>query len=488
MTIDSSILILAYFANFKLAGDRVVRDAIKVLRREREKDNAQVGGLPLSRPSTRLRRRRRTVRARHLPRSARVGVMTDADLEAELAARRAARARERDRYARAMRSEKLSLLETELMRLRSEISRMDRPGGVRGGTPPTARWESLPGARGAAPRGGSPVPVGPPAPNGQPTIGIPPPPPPPMMAGGPDDDGHLDPERQKREKAERLLRREAKRKEREQAKKPLTLAEIIRGAGPDPMKRLKPSGSTQLEDILEPEAVETEDFSQLKGSLKKRASSSNQDGTLESGIDETNSNETNVDASKNAEKSSGDDRNLSNKDSADENKAEDDKEETAAKKRENAIGEDNEGNGATENLKDNDIANADSTSKSSKSSKINVSDKVSSETKEGSEETATSAQSTKLKSKEVSAADALSAVSALAAKLPAKQMKMDGEVDAQDSATLATKPLSSPARKRATLEERRRLRREASNKNADQSNDSKTNGDTTSAITDSTTE
>lgn len=279
MTLSSTIIVLGHFANFKLAGDRAVRDAVHLLRREASQ-NGHVHTISSSVPRAplRTRRRRRGTKSRHMHRSTRVNVMSDADLEAELAARRAMRARERERYARAMRSEKLSVLEGELMRLRSEISRMDRPA-VGGGTPPNTRWEALPGARSSGSRGSlstAPVPsrnlpsqvpsslAAPPGPSG------PPPPPPPL--GMADDEEPIDPERQRREKAERVKRREAKRKEREQAKKPLTLAEIIRGAGPDPMRRLKPSGSTDLPDVHEPEEAK-EDFANVLSSLKKTADS-----------------------------------------------------------------------------------------------------------------------------------------------------------------------------------------------------------------------
>lgn len=269
-----SIIVLGHFANFKLAGDRAVRDALYLLRRESSLSPVSNGTtVSQIRATGRSRRRRRGIRARHASRSTRIGVMSDADLEAELAARRASRARERERYARAMRSEKLSVLEGELIRLRSEISRLGRPTGtgVGSGTPPTARWEALPHNRTRAmgspsARSSVPYPNVPPVPlNGPP--GTTPPPPPPGVTW--EDEEPVDPERQKREKEERVRRREAKRKEREAAKKPMTLADIIRGAGPDPMKRLKPSGSTQLEDVFEIEEMKTENFSDIKGALKK---------------------------------------------------------------------------------------------------------------------------------------------------------------------------------------------------------------------------
>lgn len=275
-TTSMSILVLGHFANFKLAGDRAVRDAVHLFHRESSSTSAANGaGQSQIRTTARPRRRRRGIRARHVSRSTRVGVMSDADLEAELAARRAARARERERYARSMRTEKLSLLEGELMRLRSEISRLGRPSGsgVGSGTPPNARWEPLPQARNRAT--GSPLgrpsasyPNVPSVPLSNPPGTGPPPPPPPGGVAWKDEEP-IDPERQRREKEERVKRREAKRKEREAGKKPMTLADIIRGAGPDPMRRLKPSGSTQLEDVFEFEELKTEDFSDVKDALKK---------------------------------------------------------------------------------------------------------------------------------------------------------------------------------------------------------------------------
>lgn len=216
-------------------------------------------------PGRRRRKRGYRTRASTTRSSRRVHAMTDADLEAELAQRRTMRQRERDRYARAMRAEKLTLLESELMRLRSEISRIDPriPSAsppVGAGTPPHPRWESLGDGRGrppslnasAVPRRGPPGP--PPPPGG-------PPPPPPMsgLRNPNEDEEEIDPERQKREKAERQRRREQKRKEREAKKKPMTIAEIIRSAGNNPMSRLKPKGSTETVDVNEAEAkIETE--------------------------------------------------------------------------------------------------------------------------------------------------------------------------------------------------------------------------------------
>ena len=272
MTVSSGVIVLAHFANFKLTGDRIVRDTVQSLQSSQIRDSASsstrsffVSSNPLSQTNSRRRRRRR---GRQTGRSsARVNSLTDADLEAELAARRSSRARERERYAKAMRSEKLSLLEGELLRLRSEISRIDPVVPLGGGTPPTSRWEALAPPRGITSTGSLPQQMSTP---GTPAPGRAPPPPPPPPPRGMDDDEPIDPEKQKREKAERQRRSEQKRKEREAAKKPLTLAEIIRGAGPDAAKRLKPSGSIKVPDILAPnEEEKTESVKDLKSQLKK---------------------------------------------------------------------------------------------------------------------------------------------------------------------------------------------------------------------------
>lgn len=212
-----------------------------------------------SAPAVRRRRRRRGRVA--------VNKLSDADLEAELAARRAARSKERERYARALRSEKLSALEGELHRLRQELVRAGR-GGLHG-TPPNARWEPLPERRGVgaggAGAGGNKMPPGTPVPRGP---GAPPPMPP--LQG--DGDGlFVDPETRRREKEERQRRREEKRKEREANRKPLTLAEIIKSAGPDPMRRLKPPGSIAVPDVHEPEehAVGGDELKDVREGLKK---------------------------------------------------------------------------------------------------------------------------------------------------------------------------------------------------------------------------
>lgn len=266
--------VLARFANFKLAGDRAVRDVAHTIVNVSAASSNAVSNAA-ARSGTMLnarggvgrrgRRRRRYTNRRHSQR--RVGVMTDAELEAELAARRAQRARERDRYARSMRSDKLQVLEMELNRLRSKIG---------GGTPANPRWESLgDSGRGRAPSLNSSVrrePPGTPMPEpntggGGGGGGGPPPPPPMHGLRDPNEEEEIDPEKQKREKAERQRRREQKRKEREANKKPMTLADIIRSAGKNPIARLKPKGSTATEDVNEPKDEEKNEMENV--TLKK---------------------------------------------------------------------------------------------------------------------------------------------------------------------------------------------------------------------------
>ncbi|CAN8070491.1 unnamed protein product [Agarophyton chilense] len=276
---STQTIILSHFANLKLAGDRVVRDAVHSIQ------SVPSVELPRHARHARPTRRRRARRYKHVS-SRRVNAMSDSDLEAELATRRAARAKERERYAKAMRSEKLALLESELLRLRTEISRMDRTTPLGGGTPPTARWEPLPNDRrssrgprlrpaaypSSSPIGSPPLTsvMTPTAPPARPVPGAPPGPPP-MPPPPPPNMPSIDPEKQKREKLERQRRREAKRKEREAAKKPLTLADIIKSAGPNPASRLKPSGSTPLPDVDEPQEEDGDSFANLKDTLKKSA-------------------------------------------------------------------------------------------------------------------------------------------------------------------------------------------------------------------------
>lgn len=275
---SSAAEILGHFANFKLAGDRIIRDAILSLQsQDPTLSTSAAMRTVFSNPPPRRRRRKR--------RSTTINAMSDADLEAELSARRAARARERERYARAMRSEKLSVLETELARLRSEIARLDTASPLGGGTPPNAKWESLPQMRrlsqntlsGMGPRSGSLAPRMPPAASASSGLssanGSPAPPPEPLPPFGRNDEP-IDAEKQRKEKEERQRRREVKRKEREAAKRPMTLADIIRSAGPDPIRRLKPSGSTQLQNVNAltnaiVEAESKESFGLLRDSLKK---------------------------------------------------------------------------------------------------------------------------------------------------------------------------------------------------------------------------
>lgn len=556
MGTPTHILILAYFANFKLAGDRVVRDTVSVLRRPSSDDRAinksshagsYAGGIHV-RPSNRPRRRRRgaSSRSRRYQNHTRVSVMTDDDLEAELASRRDSRARERERFARSMRSEKLSVLETELLRLRSEISRMDptfnnrnpplprsfgtSPIGNHGsaggstthGTPPNARWESLqprshPGHQQHMNPAGSPGmpgrPGGPPPP-GSPHGGPPPPPPPPGM-GGDDDELEKDPETKKREKEERVRRREAKRKEREAAKKPLTLAEIIRGAGPNPMNKLKPSGSTPLKDIHEPEDEENkEDFTQV--SLKKSTSDKKTGGESEKDSKE----EGKKDDEKADETTDGDVRNSFDKNSDDKNyETEDGKQESTSnegskdgeKSSKDSDGKTNDKiseNGRTEDKNQNPTPVTpspdakvkvlkDDSSISKKKDNVKPKSKPAvppappapPPTKASSQkEESSTVKKPAVNDRSINATEALSAITALAAKLPSvkKNSPKAGETDTSgggkpplpDARSPSPKQQVSPntLRRRASLEERRRQRRESagSNKSSEQNGADKT--------------
>lgn len=269
-----AMTVLGAAATAKLAGDRLVRDLIAYIRETTSamQFTSQACTNPSNKRPTRRPRKgdrlsrpmkpttsglgRRPSSHRN---SKKVSTMTDAELEAELDARRRRRAKERDAYSRAMRSDKLAALEHELDSLRREIGRLDAPNPALSvtarpaGTPPNARWEPLPRSRrppsyGSATsfphQAGVPaaVPINAPLPAAKAGGPPPPPPPPPMppMAGDDDDSMAIDPEKQKREKLERQKRREAKKKEREQNQKKMTLADIIRSAGPDPIRRLKP--------------------------------------------------------------------------------------------------------------------------------------------------------------------------------------------------------------------------------------------------------
>jgi Mitochondrial fission regulator len=275
---------LAHFANFKLAGDRLVRDAITSIQGDpnRNANSSPIsaffgdGGYGGAGSGSRMRYANGTTarsrRRRRGGRGAQVGAMSDTDLEAELAVRRASRARERQRYARAMRSEKLAALEDELIRLRGEIAKID-PGITRrvAGIGPASSgsshvtWDTLPGEEAGSGAAG----VLPAAPGGGRGPPPPPGPPPPLVGAGDDEEGGaIDPEKQRREKADRQRRREEKRKQREAAKKPMTLAEIIRSAGPDPMKLLKKRSEKSSEAEAEA-AVVWNSFATLKESLKK---------------------------------------------------------------------------------------------------------------------------------------------------------------------------------------------------------------------------
>lgn len=230
---ETAVAILAHFANFKLAGDRYVRGAVTSMRNRNERhiNTSATSGNHRSRTGMGhprvggIRRYRRNRRRGQRPRR-RVGDMSDVELQEELESRRRDRAKERERYARAMRVEKLNALESELGRLRVEISRMGGGGFAKGGGGGDGMRGSLRFKLGVTDGMGG---------------GVPPPPPPLLHGGrGGGEQEVIDPERQKREKAERQKRREQKRKEREANKKPLTLADVIRSAGPNPMKRLKP--------------------------------------------------------------------------------------------------------------------------------------------------------------------------------------------------------------------------------------------------------
>jgi hypothetical protein len=230
----------------------------------------------------------------------RVGALTDAELEAELAARRASRSRERARYARAMRSEKLVALEEELMRLRGEISRIDPdlPRRAAGIAPLDSRqnhahvsWD-LPdasdGRRYAAEAGDQGTARRARADPGTSLdeFGSTPPPPPPLGSRNTEnlgdlDDLVIDPEQQRREKAERQRRREEKRKQREAAKKPMTLADIIRSAGPDPIRRLKPASKKPTDLEVEESMKGDDDFANLRRFLKAAEQKETEQTTIE---------------------------------------------------------------------------------------------------------------------------------------------------------------------------------------------------------------
>lgn len=546
-TTSMSILVLGHFANFKLAGDRAVRDAVLLFRRDSTSTLPRNGtGNSQIRTTARSRRRRRGTRARHVPRSTRIGVMTDADLEAELAARRTARARERERYARAMRTEKLSHLEGELVRLRSEISRLGRPGGsgVGSGTPPNARWEALPQARNRLT--GSPLgrptasfPNVPPVPLSGPSGAGPPPPPPPPGGVAWEDEEPIDPERQKREKEERVRRREAKRKEREAAKKPMTLADIIRGAGPDPMRRLKPSGSTQLEDVFEFEELKTENFSDIKDTLKKvertavdtheennEGDASKNDASEEEGNkkdggakDEQKATNQKASASKDEDKSKtqedvekptassngggtdieNDKKNESRESDSSKTpssgKPKNDSEQKADNSNSNDVSEEStrdigssqrtasepRGTGAEDSLdmkRQTESVGGDS--KTSNNKEPQTSGETESSTKK--EDNSGNSSGKRGSNNDVDASSALSALSSLASKLPSSRKSTEGSDNSGDrqrpdaNETNAAPITQSGSRRKLTLEERRRRRRAAAEQNSESTGNGDANG------------
>lgn len=291
-----TMAVLGAAAAAKLTGDRLVRDFVAYIRETGSSVSSTAQAYAAS-SSSRKRSARRPRKARlsrpmkpstsglgRRPGSSRlskkVSTMSDAELEAELDARRRRRAREREAYSRAMRSDKLAALESELDSLRREIGRLDQPApGMMprqpAGTPPNVRWEALPRSRrppsahGPSPPGFSlaaaPAAAASGGPQPPPMGGPPPPPPPPSMMGGFDDDDGLsiDPEKQRLEKLERQKRREAKKKEREQNQKKMTLADIIRAAGPDPVSRLKPAS-------LKPADLEKQEWERAKRDREDR--------------------------------------------------------------------------------------------------------------------------------------------------------------------------------------------------------------------------
>jgi hypothetical protein len=265
--------VLGAAANAKLAGDRAVSSTITALRAASMSiATAARPSEPAPRPRSRVGgRRRRTQRAGGLSSASRsINALSDDELERVLAERRS----ERERYAGRLRKDKLSRLEGELASLRRDIGRIDTPTpaslsyrgtppNVDNGPPGQPRRGSLAGPRRSRMNNGVPdVPAASP---------MPPPPPPPMALmprGSADDDEDGDDgvddasesmsvpgvappvpgtpaaakaEQRRCEKEERLKRREAKRKERETAPIKLTLVDIIRGAGPDPIRMLKPA-------------------------------------------------------------------------------------------------------------------------------------------------------------------------------------------------------------------------------------------------------
>ncbi|CAN8067022.1 unnamed protein product [Agarophyton chilense] len=276
------MIVLGAAATAKLTGDRLVREFVEYIRRNtRVREHALRTPIPLQRNRQRLSRTMKqsattgsssSRKRQPSRRSKRLSLLTDADLEAELENRRRRRAKERSNYSRAMPSDKLATLESELLRLRRELSRIDGSNAVSRSqplrpvtsnvprlspcipntslSPPSQTTHIIPttplppssvtpalAAPSKAPRSGGPPP--------------PPPPPPPMASGN--VSSSIDPERQKQEKIERQKRREAKKKEREEAqsKQKLTLADIIRSAGPDPTRHLKPASKKAADEERE---------------------------------------------------------------------------------------------------------------------------------------------------------------------------------------------------------------------------------------------
>ena len=242
--------ILGAAACAKLTADRLVRDLLTYFRETTVTSPAprptssrlhrnnyslsrpmkpSLSGFP-SRPSSRRTKKK-------------VSLMTDAELRTELNTRRRRRAKERHLYSRAMQSEKLAALESDLAKLRREMHTIHPISSkpiLRQRTSHSVRWQNLP-------RDHRPLDITSSSlSNNLPPLSLPinttsAPPPPPPCEPAEDEVLIIDPEKRSREKEERQRRREAKRKERAQSKKPMSLADIVRSAGPNPMKCLKPA-------------------------------------------------------------------------------------------------------------------------------------------------------------------------------------------------------------------------------------------------------
>lgn len=203
----ASSSVLASFANLKLWGDRCVRDAILALQAQDPNisTSSAMRSLFVAQTNNHLRKKKRLRKLYHL---------SDKELEIELNLRRERKARERERYARAMRADKLALLETELDRLKLHMA----------GTHQQQQQQK-------------PVHV---TNSSQSSLHSP------NHSLDKQDFQPLDLEKLAKDKLERQRRRQLKRKERTMIKKKLTIVDVVRSAGPHPISRLKPSGSIQL--------------------------------------------------------------------------------------------------------------------------------------------------------------------------------------------------------------------------------------------------